>query len=135
MQSQLSAREHRMTRTIGTICAAFLVCNLPAIIHKALDPRGTCLFLSHAFKVLFHVNYSFNFVIYAASSRQYREAYLLFLNDCILSCGKSDSLNKESSNQGGGRQQQNQVVYSAGRRIPYDSNTPPPLPQSDGLGT
>ncbi len=99
---------------IGIICTSFVLCNLPEILVNVFDPNSSHHALSCVANVLWHANYSFNFVIYAASNRQYREAYSLFLRDSCCCCcgnGKKDV---------GDRREQ--VVYLAGRMVPYDAD-------------
>ena len=41
MKQQLSARDHRMARTICTICLGYLICNMPAIVLKFIRGNDT----------------------------------------------------------------------------------------------
>ena len=41
MKQQLSARDHRMARTICTICLGYLICNMPAIVLKFVRGNDT----------------------------------------------------------------------------------------------
>ncbi len=126
LQSQLSAREHRMTRMVGTMCVSYALSNIAGITIKILDPRVEHVGLSYASKLVFYAKYSVNFVIYCARNSQYREAYLLFLKD-VLCCGQRNAapaamaLTNISGRNSQQQQQQQQVVYSAGRVIPYSS--------------
>ena len=41
MNRQLSARDHRMARTICTICLGYLFCNMPIIVMKYVRGNDT----------------------------------------------------------------------------------------------
>ena len=86
MRHQLSARDQRMAKTICTVCMGYLICNMPIIVYKSIrgknvnDSPYILLILSS----LFWVQCSFNFIIYAASNKQYREAYFMFLRVAVF---------------------------------------------------
>ncbi len=70
-----------MTRTIGIICASYIACNVPPILLKIISPTSKLFGLGRFTRFMHESKYSLNFAIYAASNKQYREAYLLFLSD------------------------------------------------------
>ncbi len=75
-----------MTHMIGLICAATVCGNLPLVLQKLLDNEGQNSFLKAVVHLLYWSQFSLDFVIYAASNKQYREAYLLFLKEARLKC-------------------------------------------------
>ena len=75
MQNQLSARDQRIAKTICKLCLGFLICNVPVIIYKGIygytnQGNGYVLFF---FSALFWMQSSINFILYAASNKQYRD--------------------------------------------------------------
>ena len=75
MRNQLSARDQRMAKTICTICMSYLVCNLPIITLKFIsgNDNNDIPHIRLVISLLFWLQYSLNFVLYAASNKQYRE--------------------------------------------------------------
>ena len=86
MRHQLSARDHRMGKTICTVCMGYLICNMPIIVYKFIQGKNIndYPYLLLLFSSLFWVQCSFNFIIYAASNKQYREAYFMFLRVAVF---------------------------------------------------
>ena len=76
MRHQLSARDYRMAKTIATVCMGYLICNMPIMIYKYSMGKNAndSPYLKLGFATLYWVQCSFNFIIYAASNKQYREA-------------------------------------------------------------
>ena len=75
-----------MAKTIGIICIAYLICNTPKIVFKSLwgNDHNDQVFLRLIFSSLFWAQCSFNFVIYAASNKQFREAYFMFVRVAVF---------------------------------------------------
>jgi hypothetical protein len=71
-----------MATTICIICFCYLCCNVPPVFIRIFDVNLG--FLSHFLSSFYWMQYSLNFVVYAASNKQYREAYLLFLREAVF---------------------------------------------------
>ena len=94
--SQLSARDQRMATTICIICLGYFFCNIPSIVILTFKiVPGNNLF--NLIQCLNWLQFSFNFVVYAARNKQYREAYKLFLHD-VLFCRKARRQNSSVRN-------------------------------------
>jgi hypothetical protein len=94
MKHQLSARDKRMTKTICIICLCYLLCNFPVVFIRIFDiDLGI---IRHFLSSFYWMQYSFNFVVYAASNKQYREAYLLFLREAVF-CLDREAMGPTSS--------------------------------------
>ena len=85
----LHCLEMRMTKTMLLICIGMFGLMLPAVIvdgaELSIDPIFT-----HLTYCLYWTQYAFNFVAYAITSRQFRQAYLdffkvfgLWIKDCV----------------------------------------------------
>ena len=145
MNRQLSARDHRMARTICTICLGYLFCNMPIIVMKLVRGNDTddipyvrlvvtCLYFmqyrlvhldivpkirlfpEHFLRRKYELKsysettygsglnsprcclYSLNFVVYAASNKQYREAYLLYLREAVFCLDKETAATSSAAN-------------------------------------
>jgi hypothetical protein len=71
-----------MTTTICIICLCSILFNVSAIVIRTLDiDTGHLNNLFHSF---YWLQFSFNVFVYAASNKQYREAYRLFLREVIF---------------------------------------------------
>ena len=70
--NQISARDHRLAVMVGAICASYILCNIPVFVIKVLDLDHSHPYLFATLMSLFWTQYSMNFVIYAASNKQYR---------------------------------------------------------------
>ena len=113
------------------MCISYTLSNFAGITIKILDPSVQHAGFSYASKLIFYAKYSVNFVIYCASNTQYREAYLLFLGDiaAFLRCKRKIAAHAEpqvaelnmARNVNPTNTQQQQVVYAAGRIVPYSS--------------
>ncbi len=75
----MSARDQRLARTICLVCVSYLMSNLPKIALKWSQNEHGYPTLTAVFENVFLLQFTVNFVIYAASNKQYREAYLLLL--------------------------------------------------------
>ncbi len=74
---------------ICTICLCYFLCNVPLAL-LLLSGAGTSLSYARALaESIFSLQYSLNFVIYAASNKQYREAYRLLLESLARRCCRS----------------------------------------------
>ncbi len=111
MRQKISARDQRMTTTICTICVLYLVCNLPVMLLKMVGSEYELTYVRFIFSLLYWFQYSLNFFVYAASNKQYREAYLLFLREAVF-CLERDPMEQLSRRQGGG---DGGVLYISGR--------------------
>ena len=67
-----------MAKTISTICMGYLICNMPIILYKFLRSKGGDYnpYILLIFSSLYWIQCSFNFVIYAATNKQYRDVQL-----------------------------------------------------------
>jgi hypothetical protein len=71
-----------MTTTICIICLCSILFNVSAIVIRTLDiDTGH---LNNLFHSLYWLQFSFNVFVYAASNKQYREAYRLFLREVVF---------------------------------------------------
>ena len=125
MRNQLSARDKRMAKTIGTVCTGYLICNMPIIVYKTIrgSNNNDNPYLLLIFSSLFWVQCSFNFIIYAASNKQYREAYFMFLRLAVFRLNDDPYMSSTTggtSNRGTSR--------GTNRRRPTDPGDPAPLP-------
>ncbi len=100
LRRQISARERRMTHMLCLICATTVLSNIPAVVLKFVDSEGTGNAASKAaVQLIYFGQFSVDFVVYAASNKQYREAYLLLLEDfgsCLFCASKSNLDAKKS---------------------------------------
>ena len=83
-----------MTRMVCLICTCTVMCNLPKGILKVADFRGELSLLRGLVTFLYWSQFSGDFIIYAASNKQYREAYMLLISDAWSAfkkcCGESE---------------------------------------------
>ncbi len=70
----ISARDQRLTMMVVKICLCYLVANLPLMLAKAAGLELKWPAMWQMFLALYWTQYSTNFVIYAASNKQYRYA-------------------------------------------------------------
>ncbi len=99
MASQVSAREQRMTRMVFLMCTYTMLCNLPKVFLKLADFEGEQRAVRSIATAFYWSQFSGDFIIYAASNKQYREAYLLLLRDISMvcttrTCRREDTLNQ-----------------------------------------
>ena len=102
MRHQLSARDYRMAKTICTVCMGYLVCNMPIMIYRhtiGQNAKGSP-YLKLIFATLYWVQCSVNFIIYAASNKQYREAYFMFLRVGVFKLNDDPYFSTTTSNRG-----------------------------------
>ena len=85
-------RERRLSYMVYLICLSNLMSTLPAIVAKVIDSEGKYVAVRALFKSLHWLQYSTDFLIYAASNRQYRQAYVLFLKTCCCCCRKKNEI-------------------------------------------
>ena len=105
MRQQLSARDYRMAKTICTVCMGYLVCNMPIMIYRhtiGKNAKGSP-YLKLIFATLYWVQCSVNFIIYAASNKQYREAYFMFLRVAVFKLDDDPYISTTTSNRGTNR--------------------------------
>ncbi len=57
---------------VCAICASYISCNIPVFVVKVFELDHSHPYLNAAMLSLFWTQYSMNFVIYAASNKQYR---------------------------------------------------------------
>ena len=102
MRQQLSARDRRMAKTICIMCLAFLICNMPKIVYMSFGGKdyNDQAFLWVIFSSLFWAQCSFNFVIYAASNKQFREAYFMFVRVAVFHLTEDPYRSTVTSNRG-----------------------------------
>ena len=102
MRQQLSARDRRMAKTICIMCLAFLICNMPKIVYMSFGGKdyNDQAFLWVIFSSLFWAQCSFNFVIYAASNKQFREAYFMFVRVAVFHLNEDPYCSTVTSNRG-----------------------------------
>ena len=126
MRHQLSARDHRMAKTICTVCMGYLICNMPIIVYKLI--RGKNVndnpYLLLIFSSLFWVQCSFNFIIYAASNKQYREAYFMFLRVAVFRLDDDPYFSTVTSNRGTNRRKRTVGQSNQSNRSTNDSAKP-----------
>ena len=105
MRHQLSARDYRMAKTICKVCMGYLVCNMPIMIYKHTRGKNAndSPYLKLAFATLYWFQCSFNFIIYAASNKQYREAYFMFLRVAVFKLDEDPYFTTITSNRGTNR--------------------------------
>ena len=105
MRHQLSARDYRMAKTICTVCMGYLVCNMPIMIfrHTMGKKANDFPYLKLVCATLYWFQCSFNFIIYAASNKQYREAYFMFLRVAVFKLDDDPYFTTTTSNRGTNR--------------------------------
>ena len=98
-RSRIARRDFRMTFTILVICLCYFVCVLPMSIINIIDrPSEETADLYLSFYIIYWLQYSINFVIYAAKSGPYKEAYGHIIKGIIEYFRKVlGSLTKEAS--------------------------------------
>ncbi len=95
LQQQISARDQRLTRMVCLICVGYGLCSAPLTAMFFLDAntgvggRWWIRVARLAAENIFLLQYSFNFVVYAASNKQYREAYKLLFERLSGCCHAS----------------------------------------------
>ena len=75
-----------MTRMMCLICVATLISNLPGMLVKLIDRESKYEALRLLGVLFYWSQFNMDFAIYAASNKQYREAYLLLVNDTLAVC-------------------------------------------------
>ena len=128
MRHQLSSRDRRMAQTICTVCMGYLICNMPIIVYKLIRVKNVNEnpYLLLFFSSLFWVQCSFNFIIYAARNKQFREAYFMYL--WVVVFGLDDSsyfttvtstkgTNRRKKLTGGQNSQSNQDTNGSGKPV------------------
>ncbi len=73
------------------MCTCTVLCNLPKVVLKLVDFSGEMAVVTCLSKLLYWLQFSGDFLIYAASNKQYREAYLLLLTDICCACKKTSA--------------------------------------------
>ncbi len=79
LRHQITARDQRVTSMICTICLCYLACNAPFVAVTLSGVGRKAPIVRKITENVFFMQYTLNFVVYAASNKQYREAYLFFL--------------------------------------------------------
>lgn len=105
MRHQLSGRDYRMAKTICTVCMGYLVCNMPIMIYRHTMGKNAndSPYLKLVCATLYWFQCSFNFIIYAASNKQYREAYFMFLRVAVFKLDDDPYFTTITSNRGTNR--------------------------------
>ena len=86
VEHQISARERRMTTMMCLICATTLFSNVPIIVTKIVDSESEFKSVKAVLQFFYWSQFSVDFLVYAASNKQYREAYLLFIKNVPCRC-------------------------------------------------
>ena len=88
---QIQDRERRMTETLFLLCVSYMVFVLPLFITMCFNRNVSMPNLHLAVFCVYWIQYSANFVIYAARNQQYRRAYVLILTDiwAMITCKNS----------------------------------------------
>ena len=82
---QISARDQRLTVMVCAVCASYLIANLPAVGLRIINQNYVeSPVLASVCDNIFGTQFTLNFVVYAASNEQYREAYLLFIQEVVF---------------------------------------------------
>ena len=76
----LQKRDIRMTTTLFLVCFCYFLFVAPIAVANIVDYHVNKPEVHLGTHCLYWLQYSLNFVIYAARSEQYRKAYLFFLN-------------------------------------------------------
>ncbi len=100
MERQVSAREQRMTRMICLMCTYTVLCNAPKVLLKMTDFEGELTVVRTLATAIYWSQFSGDFVIYAGSNKQYREAYLLLLNDTWAALRRTSFASQSAQDQG-----------------------------------
>ena len=77
VKEHVTKRELLVIRTISLVCICYIVFVTSNVYCAQIF--GTWLQACNVIRCLYYFQYSLNFFIYAASSYQYRQAYLFFL--------------------------------------------------------
>ena len=84
---QISARDQRLTVMVCAVCTSYLIDNLPAVGLRIINQNYMeSPVLASICDNIFGTQFTLNFVAYAASNKQYREAYLLFIQEVVFCC-------------------------------------------------
>ena len=82
------------------MCAAYLASNLPKILLKGSRTDLAYPALDAASENVFLLQFTANFLIYAASNKQYREAYLLLFASICRRNSANSTLGSSGRNVG-----------------------------------
>ena len=66
---------------ILVVCFVYVAANLPKVVIKATRADAELPYLALALDNVLLLQFTGNFVVYAASNKQYREAYLTLILD------------------------------------------------------
>ena len=91
-----------MAKTICTVCMGYLICNMPIIVYKLIGGKNVNdnPYLLLLFSSLFYAQCSFNFIIFATSNKQFREAYFMFLKVAVFRLNDDAYLTSMNTNKG-----------------------------------
>ncbi|XP_023331522.1 protein trapped in endoderm-1 isoform X2 [Eurytemora carolleeae] len=83
---QLDSRDHRLTIMILLVCGCYVIFVGPIALINVLDYNAEKPEIHLVFFLLYWLQYSFNFVVYALRNEQYRKAYKFFLSHVWKTC-------------------------------------------------
>ncbi len=72
IQNAISARDQRLTTMVCRICLCYMLANLPMMGINISGKQHDWPTAWYICEVLYWTQYSMNFIIYAASNKQYR---------------------------------------------------------------
>ncbi len=104
-QHRLSQRDRKMSRMISYLCIGYLVFSLPAPVVRLADPTYEWPLLHVVYYLIYYIQFSVNFTIFAVSNGHYRKAYAFFFWEVICypwRRGRPVSPSYASSTYGGG---------------------------------
>ena len=85
-----------MAKTISTVCMGYLICNMPIILYKFLMRGNYNPYILLVFSTLYWIQCSFNFIIYASTNKQYKEAFVLFITMAVCRMNKASTTSANS---------------------------------------
>ena len=77
-----------MVQMVIYTCTSFLVCNFPVAFLMMFGIEWKALY--NLFRSIYYLQFTSNFVIYAASNRMYKEAYIMFIKEGICRMRNQD---------------------------------------------
>ena len=80
-KEKLQERDLKMTWTLLLICSCYIIFVMPISVINMLDDFAYSYLLHLTFYCIYWFQYTLNFVIYAFRSKQYRKAYVYFLQE------------------------------------------------------
>ena len=83
LKKVISKRENQTTKTLFMVCLSYLLFVAPISLADTQELLEKHPLWDLLLRILYYLQYSLNFFIYAAKSEQYRQAYEYFYKTCM----------------------------------------------------